>query len=185
MTKELKEHIEARYSECCKRAQGLSYGSFYDGYMECYKELEKENEGLRKTAEYQQTQNIERYFENERTRKTALLNLDGWRKSDAKLEKARALLAQWAQTSFAGACDNVNLAAETEQFLAGDLAGTVRKLKNGGGKMSDELLLLELERYRQMLTIASKDISKFINCKPSDYLHDLGTRDYFKEIEEK
>ena len=35
--------------------------------------------------------------------------------------KARALLAQWAQTSFAGACDNVKLAAETEQFLAGDL----------------------------------------------------------------
>jgi hypothetical protein len=121
MTKELKEHIEARYSECCKRAQGLSYGSFYDGYMECYKELEKENEGLRKTAEYQQTQNMERYFENERTRKTALLNLDGWRKSDAKLEKARALLEQWLQTTHAGACDNVNLAAETEQFLAGDL----------------------------------------------------------------
>jgi len=35
--------------------------------------------------------------------------------------KARALLAQWAQTSFAGACDNVNLAAETEQFLAGEI----------------------------------------------------------------
>ncbi len=50
--------------------------------------------------------------------------------------------------------------------------------------MSDELLLLELERYRQMLIIASIDISKFINCKPSDYLHDLGTRDYFKEIKE-
>ena len=43
------------------------------------------------------------------------------KKADAKLAKARALLAQWAQTSFAGACDNVNLAAETEQFLAGDL----------------------------------------------------------------
>lgn len=38
-----------------------------------------------------------------------------------KFSKARALLEQWAQTSFAGACDNVNLAAETEQFLAGDL----------------------------------------------------------------
>ena len=85
------------------------------------KELQEENENFRKTAAHQQTQNMERYFENERTKKTALLNLDGWRKSDAKLEKARALLAQWAQTSFAGACDNVNLAAETEQFLAGDL----------------------------------------------------------------
>jgi hypothetical protein len=37
------------------------------------------------------------------------------------LEKARALLKQWLQTTHAGACDNVNLAAETEQFLAGDL----------------------------------------------------------------
>ena len=51
-------------------------------------------------------------------------------------------------------------------------------------KMSDELLLIEIERLRQMLVIASIDVSKFINCKPSDYLHDLGTRDYFKEIKE-
>ena len=50
--------------------------------------------------------------------------------------------------------------------------------------MSDELLLIEIERLRQMLVIASIDISKFINCKPSDYLHDLGTRDFFKEIKE-
>ena len=51
--------------------------------------------------------------------------------------------------------------------------------------MSDELLLIEIERLRQMLEIASADISKFINCKPSDYLHDLGTRDYYEEIKEK
>ena len=125
MTKELKEHIEARYSECRKRAQGLAYGSFYDGYMECYKEHEKENEGLRKIAEYQQTQNMERYFENERTRKTALLNLDGWRKSDAKLEKARALLEKWLQTehhynAINAACEELVLRTETEQFLAGE-----------------------------------------------------------------
>lgn len=50
--------------------------------------------------------------------------------------------------------------------------------------MSDELLLLEIERLRQMLVIASIDISKLINCKPWDYLHDLGTRDYFKEMKE-
>ena len=50
--------------------------------------------------------------------------------------------------------------------------------------MSDELLLIEIERLRQMLEIASVDISKFIGCKPSDYLHDLGTRDFFEEIKE-
>ena len=51
-------------------------------------------------------------------------------------------------------------------------------------KMSDELLLIEIERLRQMLVIASVDIGKFINCKPSDYLHDLSTRDYYEEIKE-
>ena len=35
--------------------------------------------------------------------------------------KARALLEQWLQTTHAGGCDNVNLGADTEQFLAGDL----------------------------------------------------------------
>ena len=50
--------------------------------------------------------------------------------------------------------------------------------------MDDELLLLELEHLRQMLVIASLDISKLDNCKPSDYLHDLSTRDYFEEIKE-
>ena len=48
--------------------------------------------------------------------------------------------------------------------------------------MDDELLLLELEHLRQMLVIASIDISKLIKCKPGDYLHDLGTRDYYQEI---
>ena len=38
-----------------------------------------------------------------------------------RLTKARALLKQWLQTTHAGGCDNVNLAAETEQFIAGDL----------------------------------------------------------------
>jgi hypothetical protein len=52
-------------------------------------------------------------------------------------------------------------------------------------KMSDELLLIEIELLRQMLVIASIDISKLINCKPCDYLHDLGTRDYYEEIKEK
>ena len=47
--------------------------------------------------------------------------------------------------------------------------------------MDDELLLLEIERLRQMLIIASKDISKAYGCEPSDYLHDLSTRDYFEE----
>ena len=50
--------------------------------------------------------------------------------------------------------------------------------------MDDELLLLELEHLRQMLVIASIDISKLIKCKPGDYLHDLGTRDYYQEMKE-
>jgi hypothetical protein len=49
--------------------------------------------------------------------------------------------------------------------------------------MNDETLLLEIERQRQMLEIASLDISRLIKCKPSDYLHDLSTRDYYQEIE--
>ena len=50
--------------------------------------------------------------------------------------------------------------------------------------MTDDLLMLEIERLRQMLIIASKDISKAYKCKAKDYLHDLGTRDYFEEIAE-
>lgn len=49
---------------------------------------------------------------------------------------------------------------------------------------NDELLLLEIERLRQMLEMASVDISKFINCSPNDYLHDLSTRDYYEDIKE-
>ncbi len=42
MTKEeLKLHIEKRFSDCSRRSQGLSYGSFYDGYMDCYNTLEQ------------------------------------------------------------------------------------------------------------------------------------------------
>lgn len=44
--KELNTHIEKRYSECCKRSQGLSYGSFYDGYVDCYCEQQKRIEKL-------------------------------------------------------------------------------------------------------------------------------------------
>ena len=48
--------------------------------------------------------------------------LAGYEKGfDTATTKARVLLKQWLQTTYAGACDNVNLAAETEQFLAGDL----------------------------------------------------------------
>ena len=52
MTKgELNTHIEKRYSECCKRSQGLSYGSFYDGYMDCYCEQQKQIEKLEQQIE--------------------------------------------------------------------------------------------------------------------------------------
>ena len=42
-----------------------------------------------------------------------------------------------------------------------------------------ELLYIEIERLRQMLEIAAKDI-----CPedPGGYLHDLSTRDYYEEI---
>ena len=52
MTKgELNTHIEKRYSECCKRSQGLSYGSFYDGYVDCYCEQQKQIEKLEQQIE--------------------------------------------------------------------------------------------------------------------------------------
>lgn len=46
----------------------------------------------------------------------------------------------------------------------------------------DELLKLEILRLKQMLEIAAKDISELDGSDPKDYLHDLGTRDYFEEI---
>lgn len=52
-----------------------------------------------------------------------------------------------------------------------------------GANIADELLLIELERLRQMLCIASKDVANLTGCKPEDYQHDLSTRDYFEEVE--
>ena len=49
--KELDTHIEKRYSECRKRSQGLSYGSFYDGYFDCYCEQQKRIEKLEQQIE--------------------------------------------------------------------------------------------------------------------------------------
>lgn len=49
----------------------------------------------------------------------------------------------------------------------------------------DELVLLEMERLRQMLKMASVDISKLMKCKPDEYLHDLGTRDYYEEVKDE
>lgn len=45
----------------------------------------------------------------------------------------------------------------------------------------DELLLEEIERLKQMLMIASKDVANAYNVSATDYLHDLSTRDYFEE----
>jgi len=45
--------------------------------------------------------------------------------------------------------------------------------------------LLEIERLRQMLEIASLDIQKLDGSNPSEYLHDLATRDYFEELKDK
>lgn len=46
----------------------------------------------------------------------------------------------------------------------------------------DEILLLEIERLKQMLFIAAKDISNLDGSNKFDYLHDLSTRDYFEEV---
>jgi hypothetical protein len=122
-----KEYDELRYSKCEKKHFVFTFHELREmGKQAFIAGHEAGADELRKVAEYQQSQNMERYFENERTRKTALLNLDGWRKSDAKLEKARALLEKWLQTelhynAINAACEELVLRTETEQFLAGDL----------------------------------------------------------------
>ena len=35
-----------------------------------------------------------------------------------ELTKAKELLKQWLQTSKAGGCDNINIVADTEQFIS-------------------------------------------------------------------
>jgi hypothetical protein len=37
--------------------------------------------------------------------------------------------------------------------------------------MNDDLLLIELERLRQMLRIAAVDVARFSGCDAGDYLH--------------
>ena len=39
------------------------------------------------------------------------------KKDEKRLIKAKELLKQWLQTTYAGGCDNVNLGIETDQFL--------------------------------------------------------------------
>lgn len=46
----------------------------------------------------------------------------------------------------------------------------------------DELLYLENLRLKQMLEIAAKDICSLDGSDVNDYLHDLGTRDYYEEM---
>ena len=47
-----------------------------------------------------------------------LLAKDGYIKfTSEQLTKAKELLKQWLQTSKAGGCDNINIVADTEQFL--------------------------------------------------------------------
>lgn len=47
-----------------------------------------------------------------------------------------------------------------------------------------ELLLLEIERLRQMLFIAAKDINELDGSNINDYLHDLSTRCYYEQRKE-
>lgn len=66
-------------------------------------ELEKENEKLKKEIEISQ-----RCWQEQKN-----ISLD----TNCKLHKAKELLKQWLQTSKAGGCDNINIVADTEQFL--------------------------------------------------------------------
>lgn len=49
--------------------------------------------------------------------------------------------------------------------------------------MNDEILMLEIERLRQMLMMAAKDIHDLDGSDPNAYLHDLSTRDIYDELE--
>ena len=42
--------------------------------------------------------------------------------------------------------------------------------------MTDDLLKMEIERLKLMLSYACDDVVKLTGCKKSDYMHDLSTR---------
>ena len=110
-----KEYDELRYSKCEKKhfvftfreLREMGKQAFIAGHDAATEELEKENADLKRDKEdliFIRNQNAKYMCEDKE-----------------RLTKARALLEQWLQTTHAGGCDNVNLGADTEQFLAGDL----------------------------------------------------------------
>lgn len=101
-------------------------------------ELERENAELKSIAEFQQSSNMSRHFENKKLKeglavgstfnkalnsmnKSLVEERDKYRNmvfdKDEQLTKAKELLKQWLQTSKASGCDNINIVTDTEQFL--------------------------------------------------------------------
>ena len=71
-------------------------------------ELEKENAELKAEIENDRDLPTVAYMQGAENQK---------KKDEKRLTKAKELLKQWLQTTYAGGCDNVNLGIETEQFL--------------------------------------------------------------------
>lgn len=63
-------------------------------------ELEKENESLKKSFVLKDITRICK--DKDEAQKTALYNLDGWRKSDEKLEKAKGYVSKLVETALKG-----------------------------------------------------------------------------------
>lgn len=75
-------------------------------------ELEKEN------AELKGLKDVATLIRANNDTVTTLMQLNNMLVSKSQqLTKAKELLKQWLQTTYAGGCDNVNLNIETEQFL--------------------------------------------------------------------
>ena len=71
-------------------------------------DLEKENAELKAEIENDRDIPTVAYMQGAENQK---------KKDEKHLIKAKELLNQWLQTTYAGGCDNVNLGIETEQFL--------------------------------------------------------------------
>ena len=71
-------------------------------------ELEKENAELKAEIENDRDLSTVAYMQGAENQK---------KKDEKRLTKAKELLKQWLQTTYAGGCDNVNLGIETDQFL--------------------------------------------------------------------
>ena len=66
-------------------------------------------------------------------------------------------------------------------YLLKSLLDDARKDRREAYSVPDDTLLMEIERQRQMLEMAARDVSELDGSDPSEYLHDLSCRDYFTE----